>query len=138
MAIARIVVTRVEGKVFEDAKAEGGLSVATNSTVDSVEIEEIGKQKIVVAKWGLETEYKPKIGKIEVEGKIYLTGDADKITKKEGGKLILAPEQGKEVHQAVLRMPLIVCINLARELGLPLPINFPTVELSEKDRKGAA
>lgn len=133
MAIARIVLTKVEGKVSEEVKPqEGSIAVATNSRVDSVELQDIGKQKVVVVSWGLDTEYKPKIGKIVIEGKMYLTGDVDKLVKKTGGTLALAQGEGKEVHQAVLRMPLIVSINIARELGLPLPLNFPIVKFENK------
>ena len=142
MAIAKIAVTRIECRLFDDVRAEGGMNVSINSRVDEVSIEEAGRQKFVVAKWGLDTDYKPKIGKLMVEGKVWLAGDPDKITKKEGGRLDLTPEQGKEVHQMILRMPLIVSINMARELGLPLPINFPMVDIEgkgkEKEKKGAA
>ncbi len=144
MTVARVALTKIEGKLAETVpESPGSLSVSTNSRIDKVEIEDIGKQKVAVAYWVLETTYSPKIGSIEVHGKAWIAGEVDKVTTKTGGKLNLVPVNAKDVHQVVLRMPLIVSINVARELGLPVPINFPTVELSEdgkdaKDKKGEA
>ncbi|MFH0961805.1 MAG: hypothetical protein V1820_03920 [archaeon] len=131
MAVARMLLTKIEGKLNEDAKVEGGqLSISTNSRVEHIAIEDIGKQKVVVAKWGLDVEYSPNVGKIVVEGKVYVTGDPEKITEKAGTGITLVAEEARHVHQAILRLPLIVAVNVARELSLPLPMNFPTVEIS--------
>jgi hypothetical protein len=142
MTIARIAVMKIEGTMSEDAEPTSNLSVSTNSTIDKVEIEEVGnKQKVVVAHWTLDTTYTPKIGSIEVKGKAWVVGEPEKLTTKSGGKLTLVPAQARDLHQAVLRMPLIVSINTARELGLPIPMNFPTVEINDdkgKEKKGEA
>lgn len=132
MAVARLVLTKIEGKFNEGEKFESGgkLSVSTNSRVDPVEIEEIGKQKVATVKWGLDIEYSPAIGKIVIEGKVYVAGDVSKVTEKSGSRISLVAEEARQVHQTILRMPLVVAVNVARELNMPLPMNFPVVEVA--------
>jgi|GEM_PF-6089107 len=137
MAITRLLLTKVEAKVNEEEKLSGGsVSVSTNSRVGPVVFEEIGGQKVLSMKWGLDVEYAPSVGKIVVEGKVYISGDIDKVTVKNGNTTVLVPDEARQVHQAILRLPLIVAINLAREVALPLPMNFPTVEVEEKSASG--
>lgn len=133
MPILRILLTRIAGNKNMDVEVKESVSVGTNSKINDVRKETLGDMgEVLAVDFGLDTEYDPKIGSINLEGTIYYGGDMNKIAEGSGKKLMLKPETIKEIHQAILRVPIIVAVNTARELGLPMPIGLPRVELSQK------
>lgn len=133
MPILRILLTKIAGNKNMDVEIKESVSVGTNSRINDVRKEMLGDMgEVLAVDFGLDTEYDPKIGSINLEGVIYYGGDMSKIADGSGKKLALKPETIKEIHQAILRVPIIVAVNTARELGLPMPIGLPRVELSQK------
>lgn len=135
MPIARILITKIDAKrnLGMEVK-DGNVNVATNSRVNEVSKE----GDTIKIDFGLETSYKPKIGSVDVEGIMYYTGKFDQILVDPKAKEpVLLPEVTREIHQAILRVPILTAISAAREVGLPVPINLPTVELRQ-DAEGSA
>lgn len=146
MPILRILLTKIEGKRNIDVTVKDSVSVGTNSRIDEVRKETIEgvTGEVLAIDFGLDTEYDPDIGRVSLAGTIYYGGEMNKIAEGTGKKVTLKPETIKDVHQAILRVPIMVAINTARELSLPMPINLPRVELTsgsggdKKSSSGAA
>ncbi len=135
MPIARIIITKIDGKRNLGVEVkDGNVNVATNSKVNDVSKE----GDLIKIEFGLETSYKPKIGTLDIEGLMYYSGKfEDILVDPKAKEPVLTPDVAREVHQAILRVPLLTAISSARELGLPAPINLPTVELRQ-DAEGSA
>lgn len=139
MPILRILLTKIEGKKKLDVTVKESISVGTNSRIDEVRKENLeGFGEVLAINFGLDTEYEPDIGRVSLEGVIYYGGEMSKIAEISAKKLVLKDQTLKDIHQAILRIPIIVSVNTARELGLPMPISLPHVEVrSGGDNKPA-
>lgn len=130
MPILSILLTKIEGKKKLDVSVKESVSVGTNSRIDGVKKETLeGVGEVLAVSFGLDTEYEPDIGRVSLEGVIYYGGEMSKIAEISSKKLVLKDQTLKDIHQAILRIPIIVSVNTARELGLPMPISMPRVEV---------
>jgi len=130
MPILRITYNNIEGRKTE--KISQAVEVSTNTHIKDIRKEKLGAGDAIAIDFKLETDYKPNIGVLSVEGTVYyVSAELEKVIKMEGTKIRLSPEVVKEIHTAILREPVIVAINTAERLGLPMPINFPMVEVSK-------
>ena len=138
MPILRVFLTKVDATRDLDAEVEETVNVSTNSSMSGIKIEKAGNADVVRVSFKLSTIYEPNIGRIDLEGVMYYGGEPlkDILSDPKAKKLALLPDKAKEIHQAILRIPIVVSVNIARELNLPMPINFPKVELVEKAKGG--
>ena len=138
MPILRVFLTKIDATRDLEAEVEATVNVSTNSSMSDVKVEKAGNAEMIQITFKLTTLYEPDIGKIDLEGVMYYGGEPLKeiVSDPKAKKLALLPEKAKEIHQAILRIPIVVSVNIARELNLPMPINFPKVELVEKAKGG--
>ncbi len=134
MPIWRVLYNKIEAE--KSNKVTKSVEVNTNTKIKEVRREKAGKAEMLAVDFALNTTYKPKVGSINIEGTVYYTArDLDKVTKTKGKRIMLEPEAMKEVHTAILREPVIIAINNAKNLGLPLPISFPKVKVERAKKK---
>ncbi len=139
MPIVRILLTKIEGKKKLDVVVKESVSVGTNSRIDEIKKENLeGIGEVLAINFGLDTEYEPDIGRISLEGVIYYGGEMSKIAEITSKKLVLKDQTLQDIHQAILRIPIIVSVNTARELGLPMPISLPRVEVKSGSKPAGA
>lgn len=136
--ILSILLTKIEGRKKLGVVVKESVSVGTNSRIDEVRKEHLeGVGEVLVISFGLDTEYEPDVGRVSLEGVIYYGGEMSKIAEISSKKLVLKDQTLKDVHQAILRIPILVSVNTARELGLPMPISLPRVEVRSAPQGGS-
>lgn len=128
MPIWRVIYKRITAEKTD--KVTKSVEVNTNTKIDEVRTEKIGKGKMLAVDFTLQTLYKPKVGKLEIEGTVYYAAEnLSSIMTKTGKKIKLEANVMREIHTAILREPVIISINNAKNLGLPMPISFPSVRV---------
>jgi len=133
MPVWRMLYKKINAEKTE--KLTAAVEVNTNTKIDDIRIEKVGKGEMLAIDFTLETKYKPNVGHLEVCGTvIYATSDMSKIMKKVGKNIKLEAKVMREIHTAILREPVIIAINNAKDLGLPMPISFPGVRVENKKK----
>lgn len=137
MPVWRILYTAIKAEKTE--KLTSSVEVNTNTKIKDVRREKVGKGEMLAVDFTLETSYTPKVGSINVSGTVYYAApDLDKIiTEKKGKGLSLEASVMREIHLAILREPVIIAINNAKDLGLPMPISFPSVRVQTGKKESA-
>lgn len=132
MPIVRVDLNSVRS-ARREVRSEGGVKIKTSAEPGKIRKEKVGNQEMLLIDFALKTTYDPDIGEIEVAGTAFYTDEKleSKYTK-DKGQIKIAPDVMAEVAQMVFIQPAILAINLARELRLPLPIQFPKVQLKQQ------
>ena len=135
MPITRLDITGI--KCERNPEVSGGqVKIKT-----AVEPKKITKKKLnnvehLLIEFALRTDYEPDLGLIEIMGTVYYTHqDLKSKYTTEKGNILINPEVAAEVAQLIYIQPAIIAVNLARELRLPLPVQFPKVELQKTSGK---
>jgi hypothetical protein len=130
MPIVRLDITGVNCKK-EETGSNKPVKVMTSAEPVDAKIKKINNQDVMLIDFDLKTKYEPKIGELKVSGTAFYVDNKlkDKYVKDKKGKIKIKPDVVREVAQAVFTAPAIVLVNMAKELRLPLPIQFPRVEM---------
>lgn len=131
MSIVRMFVTKITGNRNIDVDIKEGVSVSSNTKVVNVKKEKAGNAEFLSVDYALEIGYEPDIGSIKIEGVMHLAGKIEDMIESKKKQITLKPEAYRDAHQAILRIPILISINIARELGLPMPISLPRVEIKD-------
>jgi hypothetical protein len=133
MAIMRLDITGINCSRF-DMEIKQPLKVMTSAEPVNVTKKKIGKQDFLLVEFNLKTTYEPKIGELKVSGIAYYTDDKldDKYEKDKKGNIRIKSQVIGEVAQIVFTTPAILAVNMAKELRLPMPIQFPRVEMKKQ------
>ena len=127
----QIVYTEVAGKRNHEV-ASDEITIQTKPSINDLERIKLAGRDAVAVKFSLVTDYKPSVGTLNVSGILFIAGERiDNILEGEGKDLILLKPAKERVFQALLQDPLILSINLARDLKLPPPISAPKILLGE-------
>jgi len=137
MTVLNIRLNKITGERKDKKKDIADVTANANSTISSVKImknDSVGKYLLVNFKYRVG--YEPDIGGIELEGSLWFLHPAlDKMVKDGKEKIELKKEAVEEVSTAVIRESLIESVNIARKLGLPLPIQLPKVDVKPDEIK---
>lgn len=138
MPITRLDITGIKCERNPDA-AGGQVKIKTSVEPRKITKKKIDNNEFLLIDFALRTNYEPDIGIIEISGTVYYTHEdlKSKYTM-EKGNVLINPEVAAEVAQLIYIQPAIIAVNLARELRLPLPIQFPRVELQKAPAPGKA
>ena len=134
---------------FNDIKAsrkgipKGNINITNNIKITSLEETNIGASKEKTAmKLGFlyKTDYEPEIGNIELKGEVLLMEEAKEAKKMLDGwkkNKKIEPNTAAEVLNNIMNKCTFEAIFLARELGMPAPIQMPRVrtEQSQQPKK---
>ncbi len=134
MTVAKVVIKGIEGKRNEKVNAPAHeISVETNVVIKKIQRLKADPGEAALIDLDLETHYKPDLGSLKVSVQVLYHGDGGKVmTEKDQ----LIPQTAAEIHSLVLRgAPILAAIGIARELNLPMPINFPRVEIKKVEKK---
>ena len=134
MPIVRLDVTGVNCKRFESS-SDQPVKVMTSAEPVGVKKQSIGGKDFLLVDFELKTGYEPKIGEVKVSGTAFYTDNhlEDKYEADKKGNIKMKPEVVGEVAQAIFTAPAVISVNTARELRLPMPIQFPRVELKKQE-----
>jgi hypothetical protein len=115
----------------EKTKASGEIKV--NSTPSITGVKELAlpnfKEKALGISWEFTTSYEPHIGTLKVTGEVlYMTKDNKPILARWKKDKTLPDEQSVEVLNHLFRRCLLKTANMADDLQLPPPLNFPLVK----------
>ncbi len=127
----QIVYTDVAGKRNHDVSAEE-ISIQTRPGITAIERIKLAGRDAVAVRFQLITDYSPSVGTLNVQGIMIISGErVDNILEGEGDMIGLLMPAKERVFQAMLQDPLILSINLARDLKLPPPISSPKILLGD-------
>ena len=127
----QIVYTDVAGKRNHEVSAEE-ISIQTKPGITAIERIKLAGRDAVAVRFQLITEYAPSVGILNVQGIMIISGErVDNILVGEDKNIDLLKPAKERVFQAMLQDPLILSINLARDLKLPPPISSPKILLGE-------
>ena len=130
MAIWRVTVKRVEA--WREDKLPEQVKVEVKPKIVKADIETAGNAKLARVDYELEARYEPGAGKISVSGSMYIVGEkAENIIK--DGK-ITDIETLRQVYQRIFLEPMVIAIEMAKELLLPLPVKMPEVKIEQKKK----
>ena len=134
MPVAKVVMKYVDGKRNDKVNAPSHeISVETNVTIQKIVRLEADKGEAALVDLELGTGYEPDLGYLKIGVQVLYHGEKGKILTKDDK---LVPETAAEIHSLVLRgAPILAAISMARELNLPMPINFPRVEIKKDGKK---
>ena len=134
MPIMRVDITGVNCKRF-DTSSNQPVKVMTSAEPTSVKKQKIDGRDYLMIEFELKTGYEPKIGELKVTGTAYYTDDSlkDRYEQDKKGNIKVKPEVVGEVAQVIFTAPAIISVNMARELRLPMPIQFPRVEMKKQE-----
>ena len=128
----QIVYTDVAGKRNHEVSAEE-ISIQTKPGITAIERIKLAGRDAVAVRFQLVTDYAPSVGVLNVQGIMIISGErVDNILEGEGENVNLLMPAKERVFQAMLQDPLILSINLARDLKLPPPISSPKILLGEE------
>ena len=115
------------------------LDISSSPKILNVKEREVNlgeKRKVASIEFKFTTEYKPGIGKVEVEGEIlYYDKKIKDIIKSWNKNKKLPTNVDIEVKNFLFRKCLTLGINLSQELQLPPPLMFPIVTAKKEEDK---
>jgi len=127
MGITNYRVDKIDAAVGE-RKFEG-VDVKNTFTVKKVTKPKM--EKLLEVGWEFVSDYK-KFGKISIAGTlIYYNDTLDGMFEEKDKKIVLKGEALREVSNFVLRRGIIEAVLIARTLQLPVPIQMPSVKVSD-------
>lgn len=134
MPIMRVDVTGVTCKRFE-TDVDKPVKVMTSAEPVAVKKKTLAGKDYLLIDFELKTGYEPKIGELRVSGTAFYTDDnlKDRYEEDKKGNIKIKPEVVGEVAQVIFTSPAIISVNMARELRLPMPIQFPRVEMKKQE-----
>ena len=134
MVIMRLDVTGVNCKRF-DVAIDQPVKVMTSAEPVGVKRSKIGERDFLLVDFEFHTAYEPKIGEVKVSGTAFYTDDnlKDRYEEDKKGNIKIKPEVVGEVAQAIFGVPAILAVNMAKELRLPMPIQFPRIEMKKQE-----
>lgn len=122
----------------KDIEADKEISVNSTPRIDDVERhdrEVVGLKDVLKVLFTFETKYEPGVGEITMKGEIlYQDSEAASILSKWKKDKKLEDKMAVEVINTIFRRCLSKVIDLAGELRLPPPIQFPTVKPTEEKK----
>ncbi len=128
MPIWRVTVTGVSAKRKE--KIPEKVTVEVKPAVLKASVEEAGASRLVKVDYRLRTNYQPDVGSIEITGAMYLVGvNAEDAIEND---MLKDPDLVRQVYQRIFLEPMVMAINIAKELLLPLPVRMPEVKVEKK------
>ncbi len=128
MPVWRVAITKVEAKRKD--KLPEKVTVEVKPAILKAQVEEAGTAKLVRVDYRLRVDYQPDVGHIEIGGAMYLIGmDAEKVVENNN---LTDPEAVRMVYQRMFLEPMVMAINIAKELLLPLPVRMPEVKVEKK------
>lgn len=132
MATLKLIGSRIT-KIQAERKPDfsGELKMKTNIKINSLEKMKEAKDTLKLT-YTFEIDY-VELGKIEIEGSLFLSGDAKSI------KEMLKIEKNKEyktpeylgITNLIIQKASIKAFELEEELGLPIHIKLPTLSIKE-------
>ncbi len=133
MPIIGFAFNSVEGN-REKVQPSGEIKV--NSTPKLTDVKEIAlpnfKEKALAIGWELTTSYEPKIGTLKMTGEmLYMAKDNRPLLAAWKKKKSLPEQESVEVLNHLFRRCLLKMANVAEDLQLPPPMNFPLVKKKE-------
>jgi len=134
--ITRLLIKKIEGekKVFN----VNATSVKPDLRITGLKRIKDESSDYVVANFMHNVVYEPDIGYMIISGVLnYTDSNMDEKVSGEGENVKLKPDAMREVSNVALRECLVKGISLSREVGLPLPMQFPTVNVNEEKLKEA-
>jgi hypothetical protein len=131
MAIIGVVFNSMEAKIDRN-KSVGKINISSKPVIKNVEKRKItlpNIEEVLVIDFEFETKYEPELGSIKFTGEVlYTEENVDDIIKEWKKKQTLKDSIAVPVLNAVFRRCLTKAIEIAEELQLPPPINFPVVK----------
>ena len=125
MGVANVRITNIKGNRNDNVEVKENIEIKSNFKIDSIKKE--GKDLLVV-NFSFEVAYKPNVGDIELEGRLwYRSDELDKIAEVKEEGVVLQPDVIKEVSTAILRESMMESSFIARKLRLPVPIKLPEI-----------
>lgn len=130
MPVIGFAFNAMEGK-REKVQPSGEIKV--NSTPKVTDVKEITlpnfKEKALAISWEFATTYEPNIGTLKITGELLYLAKGNKPVLAEWRKRKALPDQESvEVLNHLFRRCLLKASNIAEDLQLPPPLNFPIVK----------
>ncbi len=132
MGIANFRIHKLDGSRSDKTAEE--IKVSSNFKIGTLKREKKGSfGDYILVNFGFEVKYSPDIGNISFEGTLmYYHPELDKIIKETTDKIELSADATKEISEAILQRSLVESIDIAKRLGLPVPIRLPKVKIENK------
>ena len=134
MPIIGITFTSISGKTVNNP-VEGDVNVNSTPSIKNVSkknIPALSMNDVVAIEFTFDINYQPKIGEITFEGEVlYKTDKAENIIKAWKKEKKIDSDVTVEILNGVLKKCMSKAIDIANELRLPLPMQFPTVRKAE-------
>jgi|GEM_PF-3512980 len=130
MAIWRVTINNI--KANRKDSIPGGMTVEIKPALTGAKVEKAGEVNLVRADYTLSCKYQPDFGEISVSGSIFFI-DVDPKTVIKDGKII-DTEIIRQAYQRIFVEPVVMAIDIAKELLLPLPVKMPAIKV-EKTQK---
>lgn len=132
MPVWRVSINEVNAERSE--KSVQGITVEVKPYLGKASIEKAGNTELVKVEYQLTAKYQPDVGSIEVGGDMFFMGlDTDEDLKK--GRIVNT-EVIRQGYSRIFVEPMVVAIDLAKELKLPLPVRMPEVNVRKPDVSG--
>lgn len=114
-------------------KAQPSGDIKVNSTPKILSVKEVAasnlKDKPLALDWEFNTGYEPNIGSMQITGSIlYIAKDNKPILDKWKKDKTLPEDVSVEILNQLFRRCLLKSANMAEDLQLPPPLNFPVVK----------
>jgi hypothetical protein len=134
MPIVGITFTSISGKA-ENTPVEGDINVNSSPSIKNIikkDVPILEAGGVIAIDFTFDIKYDPKIGEINFEGEVlYKTDKAESIVKAWKKEKKIDANITVEVLNSVLRKCMSKAIDIANELRLPPPMQFPTVKKAE-------
>lgn len=123
MPVWRVTINKVKAERLPSTTE--GMTVEVKPSLRNAEVEKAGNAELIKVEYVLNADYKPGIGQIEIGGHIYFLGlDPKKVMK---DNTIIDPDIVRQAYQRIFVEPMVLAINLAKDLTLPLPVRMPEI-----------
>ena len=134
MPIIGITFTNISGKT-DNTPVEGDINVNSSPSIKNItkkNIPALDMGDVVAIDFTFDIKYQPKIGEITFEGEVlYKTDKAESVVKAWKKDKKIDADVTVEVLNGVLKKCMSKAIDIANELRLPPPMQFPTVKKAE-------
>lgn len=135
MPIIGLNLKSVKAFIDERKQIDGEINVNSAPVVESIEkkdLERFGLKDVLVVNFTFSTMYEPKIGEIHFDGEVLYTSDKHKEVLNRWKKDKRLDETvAAEILNAIFKKCLSKAVDIAQELRLPPPIQFPIVKIKD-------
>jgi len=140
MGIIGISFSSISASVSEEKTENANISVNSSPRITDVKEKPVGipgLEKALYIDFVFSTVYDPDVGKITLKGEVIYVSDSSKeIIEKWQKEKMFDDSLAVEILNAIFRRSLSKALDLAQELRLPPPIQFPKVRMkNETDNK---